>query len=151
MLYGLCHLSIVPLRFEASDKSELVSQLLYGDHFKVLEKRKNWSKIRIAFDTYEGWIDNKQYIEIEKDIYRALNDKSHKLSTDLINFVQDSDEQLQAIPLGASLEALNILNHRFDGDFSEGIKDKPNIIKTAFRFLNEPYLWGVKTHFGIDC
>ncbi|GAL61961.1 dipeptidyl peptidase VI [Algibacter lectus] len=58
MQYGICNLSIVPLRLEPSDASELISQVIYGDVFKVLEQRKNWSKIRIAFDTYEGWIDN---------------------------------------------------------------------------------------------
>ena len=61
MQYGISHLSIVPLRLEAADTSELVSQVLYGDCFKVLELRKKWSKIRLAFDNYEGWIDNKQY------------------------------------------------------------------------------------------
>ena len=70
MQYGICHLSIVPLRFESSDKSELVSQLLYGDHFKIIEKRKHWSKIRLAFDSYEGWIDNKQYQEIDENQYK---------------------------------------------------------------------------------
>jgi len=47
LLYGICNLSIVPLRLEASDESEMVSQVFFGELFKVLEKRKNWSKIRI--------------------------------------------------------------------------------------------------------
>jgi uncharacterized protein YgiM (DUF1202 family) len=59
MQYGICHLSIIPLRLEPSDPSELVSQVLYGEHFKVLEVRKNWVRIRLAFDKYEGWIDHK--------------------------------------------------------------------------------------------
>ena len=68
MQYGICNLGIVPMRFEPSDKSELVSQLLYGECFKVIEKRKKWSRIRISYDKYEAWIDNKQYLEISKDI-----------------------------------------------------------------------------------
>jgi len=69
MQYGICNLSIVPLRLEPSHISELISQVLYGDFFKVLEQRKNWSRIRLSYDNYEGWIDNKQYKEIlEKDI-----------------------------------------------------------------------------------
>ena len=48
MQYGICNLSIVPLRFDASDKSELVSQVLYGDIFKILEQRKQWSRIRMV-------------------------------------------------------------------------------------------------------
>ena len=63
MQYGICNLSIVPIRIESSDKSELVSQLLYGEHFKIIDQRKHWCKIRVAFDDYEGWIDKKQYHE----------------------------------------------------------------------------------------
>ncbi len=55
MRYGIAHLSIVPLRLEPSDPSEMVSQVLYGDMFKVIEQRKKWSKIRLAFDKYEGF------------------------------------------------------------------------------------------------
>ena len=40
MQYGICNLGIVPMRYETDDKSELVSQMLYGEYFKVLEKRK---------------------------------------------------------------------------------------------------------------
>ena len=50
MLYGICNLSIVPLRMEASDASEMVSQVLFGEDFLILEKEKKWSKIRLSFD-----------------------------------------------------------------------------------------------------
>ncbi len=65
MQYGICNLGIVPIRLEPSDTSEMVTQALYGDSFKVLEQRKKWSRIRLAFDKYEGWVDNKQYSENE--------------------------------------------------------------------------------------
>ena len=65
MLYGLSYLSVIALRLEASDTSEIVSQVLYGESFKVLEQRKYWSRIRLAIDKYEGWIDNKQFKYIE--------------------------------------------------------------------------------------
>ncbi|MEL6918464.1 MAG: hydrolase Nlp/P60, partial [Bacteroidota bacterium] len=52
MQYGICHLSIVPVRLIADDASEMTTQLLYGDHFKVLEERKKWSRIRISYDQY---------------------------------------------------------------------------------------------------
>ncbi len=151
MLYGICNLSIVPLRFEPSDKSELVSQVLYGDYFKVLEQRKSWSKIRLAFDKYEGWIDNKQYLEIAESQYKSLNNETPKLSADLVEFVQDADKQLYSISLGSTLNGLSILNQHFDGNSIEGVLSKNNLIKTAFLYLNAPYLWGGKTPFGIDC
>jgi len=151
MQYGICHLSIAPLRFESSDKSELVSQLLYGDHFKIIEKRKNWSRIRLAFDSYEGWIDTKQYQEIDENQYKQLQNSDLKLSIDLVEFIEDNHEQLHPILLGSTLNGLSILNHKHDGNIVEGKKSKGNIIKTAFLYLNSPYLWGGKSPFGIDC
>tara|TARA_R110002049_G_scaffold76250_1_gene196061 strand:+ start:3821 stop:4570 length:750 start_codon:yes stop_codon:yes gene_type:complete len=151
MQYGICNLSIAPLRFEASDTSELVSQVLYGDYFKVLEQRKSWSKIRLGFDKYEGWIDNKQYIEITPEAYAILHHDAPKLSMDLVEFVQDKNDQLYPILLGASLNGLSLLNHSHDGSFTEEKHPKESLINTAFLYLNSPYLWGGKTPFGIDC
>ncbi|MFH4968209.1 C40 family peptidase [Gaetbulibacter sp. M240] len=151
MLYGICNLSIVPLRIEPNDTSELVSQLLYGEIFKILEQRKSWSRVRLCYDGYECWVDNKQYVEISEDDYKSLEKNTPKLSSDLIEFIQDPNQQLYAIPLGATLNGLKLLNHQFDGHTTQGKKAKNNIIETAFLYLNTPYLWGGKTPFGIDC
>ena len=151
MQYGICNLSIVPLRLDASDKSELVSQVLYGDIFKILEQRKSWSKIRLAFDKYEGWIDNKQLFELTEEQYQKLNKQKLKLSIDLLEFIEDKDQQLYPILLGSSLNGLSLFSHKHDGHFVEGINPKQNLLKTAFLYLNAPYLWGGKTPFGIDC
>ncbi|WP_303315452.1 C40 family peptidase [Flavivirga abyssicola] len=151
MQYGICNLSIVPLREEPADTSELVSQVIYGEIFKILEQRKNWSKIRLAFDSYEGWIDNKQHLEITEEAYKDLNKETPRLSADLVEFIEDSNSQLYPIVLGASLNGLSNLNHKHEGNYIEGKKVKSDIIQTAFLYLNTPYLWGGKTPFGIDC
>lgn len=151
MQYGICNLSIIPLRLETSDTSEMVSQVLYGDIFKIIERRKSWCKIRLAFDKYEGWIDTKQYVEITEADYHTLENETPKLSLDLIEAVQDKNQQLYAIPLGAQLNGLALLEHTFEGVFSEDKKSKDQLITTAFSYLNAPYLWGGKTPFGIDC
>lgn len=151
MQYGICNLSIVPLRDEPEDTSELVSQVIYGDFFKVLEQRKQWSKIRLAFDKYEGWVDNKQYSEISEDQYKSLKTETPRLSIDLVEFIEDENKQLFPIPIGSSLNGLSLLNHKYDGNSIDKITEKSNIIQTAFTFLNSPYLWGGKTPFGIDC
>ena len=150
MSYGIANLSIVPLRIEPLDTTELISQVLYGDVFKVVEKRKKWSKIRLEFDRCEGWIDNNQYLEISETEYTSLREYPQKLSSDLIEFVQDHQDQLLTIPLGSSLGALNFLSHSFDGNSIEGVQPKSNLIETAFLYRNAPYLWGGKTPFGID-
>jgi len=151
MQYGICNLSIIPLRFEPNDTSELVSQVLYGEHFKVLEQRKKWSRIRLAFDTYEGWIDNKQYLEIPKDVYVDLDLGSQPMVADLIDFVSCEKGQLTPIPLGASLKGLHLLNHQYEGNRIVAQQPKEKLIETAYLFINAPYLWGGRTNFGIDC
>ncbi|WP_106793748.1 C40 family peptidase [Aquimarina sp. Aq78] len=151
MQYGICNLSIVPLRFEPQDPSEMVSQILYGEHFKVLEKRKKWSKIRLAFDHYEGWVDNKQYIEITEEEYNKFDKHPLCMVGDMVEFVSCDDNQLMPIPLGASLKALDFFRHQYEGTTIVEKQSKENIVDTAFLFLNAPYLWGGKTNFGIDC
>ncbi len=151
MLYGICNLSIVPLRFDPSDPSELVSQVLYGEHFKILEKQKKWSRIRLAYDGYEGWIDNKQYLEITEKEYAFFSIQEQQLAADLIEYVNCENNQLMYIPLGASLLALDFFKHQYDGTKIIGKQAKEKLTETALLFLNAPYLWGGRTNFGIDC
>ena len=151
MQYGITNLSLVPLRLEADDKSELVSQLLYGDHFKILDRRKDWTKVRLAFDDYEAYVDSKQFIEISKGDYDYIEKTAPIYSTDLVEFIQDENKQLLPILLGSSLNGLKILNHSFDGNSTSEVLPKSKLIKTASLYLNAPYLWGGKSPYGIDC
>jgi len=151
MKYGICNLSIVPLRAEAADSSELVTQVLYGEVFKVLESRKKWSRIRLAFDSYEAWIDNKQFLFIEEENYNDISRQSPIVCEDLVDMVYTKDNQMLSIVMGSSLNGLAILNHDFEGSSVEAKFAKDNLINTALLYLNTPYLWGGKTPFGIDC
>lgn len=151
MQYGLCNHSIVALREQPSDLSEMISQVLYGESFKVLEKRKKWSRIRLSFDRYQGWIDNKQFQFIKDKDYKEIGIGKESLCADLVNFVTDENQNIQPIVLGSILNSLNKLNHQFEGDKLVGVGDKTKLIETALLYLNTPYLWGGKTPFGIDC
>ncbi|MGB1243346.1 MAG: SH3 domain-containing protein [Chitinophagales bacterium] len=55
--FGIVHLAVIPMRAKASDKSEMVNQLLFGETFEVLKQDRQWVKIKTTFDQYEGWID----------------------------------------------------------------------------------------------
>ncbi|MFC4740187.1 NlpC/P60 family protein [Flavobacterium ponti] len=155
-MFGICNLAIVPLRFEPSDKSEQVSQLLFGEHFRIIEQKPKWIYIELAYDGYKGWINNKQFQTISEEHFDILNTISNVLSADLIEYISTPNNQLIPIPLGSSLSFLdnddiNDSKFSFDGLKVCGIKDKSELIKTAFMYLNAPYLWGGKSPFGIDC
>lgn len=155
-MFGVCNLAMIPLRAEASDRSEIVSQVLFGEHFEILEQNKQWSHIKMQYDEYEGWIDTKQYQVISESNYQQLSLDSIVLNADLINYIIAPENSLIPIPLGASLsflnhQEINTALYDFEGSKTAGIKPKSNILTTAFMYLNAPYLWGGKTPFGIDC
>jgi gamma-D-glutamyl-L-lysine dipeptidyl-peptidase len=151
MKYGICPLSIVPLHAEASDQSELVTQVLYGETLEVLESVSKWSNIRLDFDGYQGWIDNKQFCNISGEEHKGLVSQKLRLSSDLIDFITTSEGQLLSIALGSSLNGLKILKHSFEGKSISEILKKNHLIDTALLYLNAPYMWGGKTPFGMDC
>ncbi|UZO80212.1 C40 family peptidase [Aquimarina sp. ERC-38] len=151
MKYGICPLTVVPLRGEPRDASEMVSQVLYGECFEVLQKEEKWSLIRLTHDLYEGWIDNKQYNFINNDQFDAIKNQPDQRCIDFIAFATDPQEQLIPLTFGAKLNALSYLQHQFDGELASGIQSKNRLTEIALIFLNAPYLWGGRTPFGIDC
>ena len=155
-MFAICNLAIIPLRAEPSDRSEIVSQVLFGEHFEILEIQKQWSKVKLQFDSYEGWVDSKQYQIISEKSFKSLSKDAIILNADLIDYVSYPSNILLPIPLGASLSFLNHSeinneNFEFEGMRTTGVKPKSDLISTAFMYLNSPYLWGGKTPFGIDC
>jgi hypothetical protein len=155
-MFGICNLAIVPVRAEPSDRSEIVTQLLFGEHIEILERQNQWARIRIQYDDYEGWVDSKQYQIISEANFNQLSSEAIILNADLIDYITSSNNLLLPNRFGASLSFLNnseinISNFDFEGTKTSGIKPKSAIISTAFMYLNAPYLWGGKTPFGIDC
>jgi len=157
-VFGICNLSIVPMRLTDSDTSEMVNQLIFGEHFEIIDKNKKWSKIRLSFDGYEGYIDNKQYEEISFEDFHLLSNETKIYSGELIDFITDDKNNLTTIPIGANLPFYNNRSLKindslfsYNGKINDKKLTKKTIIETAYLFLNVPYLWGGKTPFGIDC
>jgi hypothetical protein len=155
-MFAICNLAIIPLRAEPSDRSEIVSQVLFGEHFEILETQNQWAKIKLNYDNYEGWVDSKQYQIISEKNFNELSKEAIILNSDLVEYITNSSNLLLPIPLGASLSFLNHSeintdSFEFEGLKVSGIKPKTNLIATAYLYLNAPYLWGGKTPFGIDC
>lgn len=157
---GICRLSIVPVRKEPAHGSELVTQLLFGEHYSVLSSTpdKNWIHIKIYFDEYEGWIDNKQDKPISEEYFHDMINNEFKISTELTTSILYKKRPLQIV-MGSVLPITHTELFDLDEQFafngeSKNLGQKRDfdyIRSTALKYLNTPYLWGGKTPFGIDC
>ena len=156
MKYGLSNLSIVPMRAEATDLSEMVNQILFGEQYKIIESRKKFSKIRLSHDKYEGWICNKQLFEIEKADYDNLLSSEKNYTTDVLDIIKS--DSFQTIVMGSILPKIqdsifrfHNTDYMFEGLTINGKQERRMLIENAMMYLNSPYLWGGRTPFGIDC
>jgi len=159
--YGVCNLSVVPLRAEASDRSEILSQLLFGDSFQILEQTEKWLRVKNAFDGYEGWIDHKQLSFITEEEFTSLKScrvlgcsVAHRVLTqstgEILNLLAGS-----SIPQNSSENSFSLAGERYSFVDSTNIVNSvsfnEDIERFAKFFLHSPYLWGGRSLFGIDC
>ena len=139
------------MRNENSHKSELISQLLYGDCFKVISKKNEWLQIATITDDYSGWIDYKQTQLITKSEAEDISFTINSYSSSLVDYIETSENKLISLVLGSNVGATKFLGHGFKGSIIKGKKPKSNLLKIASLYLHSPYLWGGKTPMGIDC
>lgn len=157
MYYAVNILAVIPLRKEPSDTSEMVSQVLFGEHFTVIEQQNQWLYVELLNDSYKGWLDSKccvkantfDFEKFKNSPQTLVQEFFQKISTDNITFY---------IPMGSVLP--NFVNGNFTIEnksyfTSLKLKSAPfqlnDIEHKALQFLETPYLWGGKTMFGIDC
>ncbi len=162
MNYGISNLSIIPVRLEPSEKSEMVTQILFGEHFELREQMVGWTNVKLAYDNCEGWVDTKMITPVNTRRLNKLENSSTAVTADVITIVPVNDEQNLMLVAGSTLPIWRPYLKQFSvvretylatGEVFYGeLKNKREIaIKQALKYFNAPYLWGGRTPFGVDC
>jgi hypothetical protein len=158
-MYGTCNLSVIPVRSEASDKSEMVSQLLFGESFQIIETRDSWLKVKMHYDDYTGWIDRKQVTNLNEEEFKKTSSSPTTATLDIVQIVIFNQSNIIPVVLGSTLPnyfdkkfKIGSVDYVYDGNVRTfSFPDTSKIIEHAYMYLNAPYLWGGRSPFGIDC
>ena len=144
---------IINLYKKPSKKSEVVTQIIYGESFSVLKKTKSWLKIKILEDGYKGFIQIKRYINFTKPTHKINSLKAY------IYAFPNRKKKKSLLPFGSKIKILDKRNDflKFHGGWVNrknlsliSYKEK-DLFKRIKIFKNIKYKWGGKTFRGIDC
>ncbi len=147
-----CLVSIAPVRMDADDGSEIITQLLFGELVEVQNLEAPWAKIRAISDGYEGYIDHKHVA--------YLTQKEARRWSEGLSYLKDREATITT-PWGKQRICRGSFIPENETFFSIGSSqfvleennspDLESVIDFAIDYLNTPYLWGGKSPFGIDC
>ncbi|KMQ59335.1 hydrolase Nlp/P60 [Chryseobacterium angstadtii] len=137
---GICNVTVAPVRAEGSDKSEIVTEILFGESADILEVNKNWTRIKMHYDGYEGWMDTKQLKPVTEE--ELTKRKVTVVTEDFSSVLMNDGKTL--LSMGSEVE-FPVVASRRSHDLRESIS------LAAKEFLNVPYLWGGKSFFAVDC
>jgi hypothetical protein len=159
--FGITLQSIVPMRREPREQSEMVSQLLFGEPYRVEEVIDKWLRISACFDHYGGWFDRKLHREITQEEYRKYNPVQVPVLACKMAEIRLSRSSVLIISAGSSLPGFvesrktlvtpdkEVPVRPIGGKMIRSSDQRIN--HTACQFLNVPYLWGGRSFFGMDC
>lgn len=163
MKKGICLLPVVPVRKEASETSELVTQVLFGETLIIQDEAAKWFHIRLDNDNYEGWADRKMIQIISDSQFSEINQLHALILSPVVNKVYSETQKANIwLPAGSIIRGIDKKDEKkfsLNGEtfvfenmpLSVKKADRFQTIEIAGQFLNAPYLWGGKTIFGIDC
>ena len=136
-----------------SEVSEVTSQILYGEKFKILSKNKNWIKIKVSFDNYIGYIKNKHYTNNHKPTHKVFILKA-------IIYSKPNNRTKYFLPFASKISIIQENKKFIEFEKNKWIKKKDikkidhlekDYLKILKLFLKIKYVWGGKTYKGVDC
>ena len=150
--YFTNNFSIVNLHKKPSVKSEIVTQMIYGDCFSISKRSKKWLKIKINEDNYKGYVKNKKFSNFLKPTHKVISLKAKVFK--FPNRIKKDE-----ITFGSKIKAIDSNSQFFK--FTNGWVNRNDVRpisykeKNPFRkitsFKNVKYKWGGKSFKGIDC
>ncbi len=139
----------------------MITQILFGETFSILEERGTWMLVRLHFDNYEGWIDHKHAFKVTEEFIEKVNNGPTHIITDRIAECYSKSDSTFMITGKGSLLPLFAGNtfHLGTRAYTTISKSKAiprkfsvsKVVSTAMDYLNVPYLWGGRSVMGIDC
>jgi hypothetical protein len=145
--------SKINLYKKSSHKSEIVTQMIYGEGFEIISKSKKWIKIKIKEDKYVGYVRKRKFISYLKP--------THKVSVLFANIYKKANfkDKIGKLPFVAKIKVIKINSKfaKFQNKWIEKKNIKPlkyknkDIFKHIRIFRGVKYKWGGKTFEGIDC
>lgn len=160
-MFGINLNSVLPMRTEAAEQSEMCSQLLFGEHFRILDKSLKFFLIENFHDKYQGWVDQKMVTLISESLWKELSDEDIPVSNKPITngYIESINENIiltggsRLLFYNPKKESLSIAGKTFIIP-SEQVNmpltrnySGSDMLSIAFMYLNTPYLWGGKKCF----
>ena len=163
-MVGISLHSVVPVRAEAREGSEQLTQILFGETCAIMEQKPRWNRVKLESDGQEGWVDAKMVSPMSDTEYKTYK-KAYQTAA-LVSYPMAyavSENNNQTIPLSAGTRLTNYkdghfellgVNFRIDPNMviTQPLElNQATLLQTVRFFLNVPYLWGGKNAMGMDC
>jgi hypothetical protein len=159
MNFGICNLSVIAVRKLPEHGSEMVTQLLFGESFDIIETENSWVFINTHYENYKGWIHQLQFLPLDGFEFNEFKGKPMVLTPNSSSSLTEvTSKKYVHLLLGCTLPlpigdkfTIESVDYIFKGEYFTPSGKKTDILKFAACYQNAPYLWGGRTQFGIDC